>query len=128
MTNNKLREALEKVRELISDEVRWVDDISNQQAIALCVIDDALAEPIRNCDVGTAEEQTARALEYCSQFPSKDGRCVGCPLDDDSNSLTSCMCRWAQMPYEPVKQKKLKQTKENNYEYNNNANVLARNA
>lgn len=106
MTNNKLREALLKSRKAMDEMSKsifqgWIDDgLVDVLGEAQRAISSALAKPIRNCDIGTAEEQTARALEYCSQFPSKDGRCVGCPLDDDSNSYTSCMCRWSQMPYE----------------------------
>jgi hypothetical protein len=60
-------------------------------------------EPLRNCDVGTAEEQAERANNYCAQFDEVDGCCVRCPLDDDSNDYTRCMCRWLQMPYKEVK-------------------------
>ena len=54
----------------------------------------ALAEPIRNCDVGTAEEQVGRFNKFC--FPI---RCSECQLDRDEY-LYTCILRWEQMPYE----------------------------
>lgn len=59
----------------------------------------ALSAPPRNCDVGTAEEQTHRMLLYCKSHgvdESRCFRCKGCPL------LTADICElsWAQMPYE----------------------------
>ena len=48
--------------------------------------EDALAEPPRNCDVGTAEEQSKRHREWCRQ-----ARCVfGC---------IQCIAEWLQLPY-----------------------------
>jgi len=60
----------------------------------------ALAAPPRNCDVGTAEEQTRRmAAEYCavqkSCYESPSGR--QCPLYKEG---VDCRLIWAQMPYE----------------------------
>ena len=54
----------------------------------------ALAEPIRNCDVGTAEEQMKRFNKFCSHI-----ECSECQLNKD-DYLYTCMLRWAQMPYE----------------------------
>ena len=54
----------------------------------------ALADPIRNCDVGTAEEQLKRFNKFC--FPIK---CSECQLHTDEDSH-DCIFRWAQMPYE----------------------------
>ena len=57
----------------------------------------ALAEPIRNCDVGTAEEQYARVRAFCKRH--KDGlRCVDCPVNGVLPK--NCALIWAQMPYE----------------------------
>ena len=53
--------------------------------------------PLRNCDVGTAEEQIARFNKFC--FPIK---CSECQLHTDED-LHDCIFRWAQMPYEEVK-------------------------
>ena len=59
----------------------------------------ALSAPARNCDVGTAEEQTRRmAAEYCavqkSCYESPSGR--QCPLYKEG---VDCRLIWAQMPY-----------------------------
>ena len=70
-TNNKLREALSEISNL-ADAL----DIDNPNVVA--ILDqcrDALAEPERNCDVGTAEEQAERFAEYCDSEACKRNRC-----------------------------------------------------
>lgn len=59
----------------------------------------ALAEPVRNCDVGTAEEWYARFESFCAKHfrYANDDPCAKCPLKDD---LLPCVCRFLQMPYE----------------------------
>lgn len=52
----------------------------------------ALSAPPRNCDVGTAEEQDKRFLEFCTSMDCKRY----CPLF----KADSCELAWAQMPYE----------------------------
>ena len=60
----------------------------------------ALAAPRRNCDVGTAGEQTARFAEFCKSHIHSDlPKCAGCPLEDIPDG-TGCAQAWAQMPYE----------------------------
>lgn len=59
----------------------------------------ALNEPLRNCDIGTAEEQTRRMdAEYCtvqkSCYESPSGR--RCPLYQPG---VDCRLVWAQMRY-----------------------------
>lgn len=51
----------------------------------------ALAEPIRNCEVGTAEEQERRWDEVCNKFQF---------MMDCRKSCYRCAFVWAQMPYE----------------------------
>ena len=53
-----------------------------------------LKKSLRNCDIGTAEEQIARFNKFC--FPIK---CSECQLHTDED-LHYCIFRWAQMPYE----------------------------
>lgn len=60
----------------------------------------ALAEPLRNCDVGTAEEQAERFKAFCNSYPLM---CGGCPLKDVGSVYGDCVIHWAQMPYEEVK-------------------------
>ena len=60
----------------------------------------ALAEPVRNCDVGTAEEQYKRFMNMCN---SKDVRkCAECSMRGFTPgcSRDRCFANWAQMPYE----------------------------
>ena len=56
-----------------------------------------LKKSLRNCDVGTPEEQVERFNKFC--FPIK---CSECQLYKDEY-LYTCILRWAQMPYEEVK-------------------------
>ena len=66
----------------------------------------ALAKPVRNCDVGTADEQAERFEDFCLKHigcaEETGGRhCVGCPLEKASMKTTQkCELYWAQMPYE----------------------------
>ena len=56
-----------------------------------------IGRPLRNCDVGTAEEQYKRFDKICSaKQPTKD-----CPLFEKTAPCCSpfCFARWAQMPY-----------------------------
>ena len=61
----------------------------------------ALAAPLRNSDVGTAEEQSVRMAEFCrAQYKKTDGvrLCSGCRFFELAG--TECQFAWAQMPYE----------------------------
>ena len=60
---------------------------------------DALVLPLRNCDVGTAEEQTERmANEYGRKYECYETEHgTHCPLYQEH---TDCRLKWAQMPYE----------------------------
>lgn len=60
---------------------------------------EALSSPPRNCDVGTAEEQTHRMLLYCKSHGVDESGCFRC---DKCPFLTveRCELAWAQMPYE----------------------------
>ena len=97
-TNEKLREALGKIENLLLDEAKWADEMTNNKAIALSIIQEALSLPRRNCDVGTAEEQYDRFLSFCKSHPiNESGECEGCPL---FGRCRSCHLEWAQLPYE----------------------------
>lgn len=69
-------------------------------ALRLCdIYESSCAVPLRNCDVGSAEEQTRRMeAEYCyvqkSCYESPSGR--ECPLH---KAGVDCRLIWAQMPY-----------------------------
>ena len=75
------------VRELL-------DHLDMMKAVAQC----ALAAPARNCDVGTPEEQSKRAMDFCLRFED----CTKCPVRTNwtSQKMKACDLVWAQMPYE----------------------------
>lgn len=57
----------------------------------------ALSTPPRNCDVGTAEEQSARFDSHCRKHMG----CFTCPLrEKDGGVPKHCEFAWSQMPYE----------------------------
>lgn len=61
----------------------------------------ALSLPRRNCDVGTAEEQTERFKDLCRKYrrgPGPRANCKGCPIQHESPHV-GCTFAWAQMPY-----------------------------
>ena len=95
-TNNKLREALMQIYDRVSslDEDCAVDPVD-----ILYIARAALAEPVRNYEVGTAMEQAKRMDAYCARNGERIGcswRCDNCPLC----SIDRCDLVWAQMPYE----------------------------
>ena len=73
---------------------------SKEDAHAICdSIDYALSIPLRNCDVGTPEEQAKRMDVYCSMHGKDESgcyRCEKCKL----MRVDRCELAWAQMPYE----------------------------
>lgn len=98
MDGNKLRDALRKARVFIdcSPLKKVEDDFGCIDRDEICAeIDAILAEPIKNCEVGTAEEQEDRFRRYCN---SRGTFCGDCPLYN--NRRGECRFAWAQMPYE----------------------------
>ena len=60
----------------------------------------ALSAPPRQCDVGTAEDQFKRYLNFCRRHEYSCG-CARCPANKTRIRGTSnCDIAWAQMPYE----------------------------
>ena len=53
----------------------------------------ALTAPPRNCDIGTAEEQTRRFVDFCY----RSNECVSCQMEPKGE--TDCILAWAQTPY-----------------------------
>jgi len=88
-----MRDALLNIQEYAA--AMDVDD-GNVLAI-LDACRDALSAPARNCDVGTAEEQTKRLRENC--FNKYKPSCKGCKYITDLKK-ENCWLKWAQMPYE----------------------------
>ena len=104
--NEKLREALEwainecKERE---DGGEYMGEGSDPAFENIrCRLQEALALPRINCDVGTAEEQYERFDKICSGKHTIED----CPLFEKTSPCCSplCFARWAQMPYEEVKE------------------------
>ena len=61
---------------------------------------ESLKKSLRNCDVGTVDEQRDRLEDFCSKHfrYSADNPCSGCQIyNGDSRP---CVYRFLQMPYE----------------------------
>lgn len=60
----------------------------------------AIAEPPRQCNVGTAEEQVARYHAFCAKMMKQNNHCCGpCPCYKFVNGeVQPCTLLWAQMP------------------------------
>ena len=110
-TNEKLREALEwainecKERE---DGGEYLGEGSDPafENIRWC-LQEALALPRRNCDVGTAEEQVKRWDEFCIYHHAswKPGLPIAQPCNCPCYKDNQCnRFEWAQLPYEEVKE------------------------
>lgn len=68
-------------------------------ALACDKLDSTLTLPLRNCDVGTAEEQIARYGEFCQRECLSCDKRISCHMRGESYRM-NCMMKWAQMPYE----------------------------
>ena len=90
--SSKLREALSDACYAMFNFLKTQNGGYEEMAIALDKAKSALAEPIRNCDVGTAEEQAKRHRDWCNSNVCK---CA--------SSCKICFAKWSQMPYEEVK-------------------------
>jgi hypothetical protein len=96
--NSKAREALKYAKRTLC---RWQADlpVSGQVEVeeTLLKIKSALAEPLRNCDVGTVEEQEDRFADFCRKRECT----IDCPIKKKwSGHKPSCGILWSQMPYE----------------------------
>jgi hypothetical protein len=90
---NKLREALSKASIALS----WATHGHLTEGDAekyLAIVDAALAEPLKNYEVGTQEEQAKRFDVYCH---------TGGGLCSSIDSCAECTIAWMHMPYEEVK-------------------------
>jgi len=102
----KLRKALEAVSKAFDDALICTDyQMSAEEHDRLDAIyrqvKSALATPARNCDVGTAEEQSRRCTDFCLRRLDRYPRhpCKTCPARTD-DPKTKCEFTWAQLPYE----------------------------
>lgn len=112
--SSKLREALNQLLGLIDNEILVFNktlepsDISQAQYHIDKAVE-AYEEPLRNCDVGNADEQYARFKKWCeNEFYKRPINaltgepCKSCPCYSVSaNGVDGCnYLRWAQMQYE----------------------------
>lgn len=97
--NNAQREALANLVDVIdrydSGSPLWWHD-GAKGVIPLKNAKAALAEPVKNCEVGTVKEQNVRYNKFCHAHRSSENCCGGCPLNGES----CCELAWAQLPYE----------------------------
>lgn len=103
-TNSILREALERAKEIARTIYSTSETGSPHEDLAEKIVEiahAALAEPPRNCDVGTADEQWARFKKHCEENSQADdpGYCSG-KCNVDGGCVSQCALKWAQMPYE----------------------------
>ena len=93
-----MREALVIVKRLFDCRLMWQSDIRK----AHDAVNAALAEPPRNCHVGTAEEQAERFYAFCGYHRFQSGikgmcsslcPCIKC------RDMCNCITTWLQMPY-----------------------------
>lgn len=86
--SSKLREALEKVKERVGYfyTKHYIGFERYNELFDIC--SEALAEPLRNCDVGTPEEQKKRLLQEVDNGKVK--------LE---GTITEIIFKWSQMPY-----------------------------
>ena len=107
----KMREAVNvrMFRKIAQNIRRLVDHIRKEKSLpenlareAFDQIDDlaieALIAPPRNCDVGTADEQSERFDKFCDEQCMKS--CKSCPVYKEMTTDIECFAKWAQMPYE----------------------------
>jgi hypothetical protein len=105
--SSKTREALEEVESILST---WIDHlppvIQEKAQEALNKAEAALAEPLRNCDVGTAEEQGERFILFCCRNSFRGVCNDSCKFANVNRRLgwqkigqVRCFPFWAQMPY-----------------------------
>lgn len=103
----EVRDLLEKIHSAYSDSQGDISIYQLRKTIS--VVNSALAKPLRNCDVGDAEEQFARFKKWCEgKFYKRpmnaltDEPCKSCPCYSVAvNGVDGCnYLRWAQMLYE----------------------------
>ena len=96
----KLREAVIEIREAMMKD-SGMGPTTELHTVIDRVTQEALAEPSRNCEVGTAEEQNRRFETFCNNHFSNplECGCEDCPCRITSKYIR-CVLVWAQMPYE----------------------------
>ena len=96
--SSKIREALSDACYAMFNFLKTQNGGYEEMANALDKAKATLAEPIRNCDVGTAAEQEKRMNEFCNlhKHVGSAYACENCELF----TVDRCELAWSQMPYE----------------------------
>lgn len=96
-----MREALEAALKTIRGVINsTISPRSNTVFDCRDKLSAALAKPPRQCDVGTAEEQSKRLDAFCaSHGHGFDGQKCYCCENCQFTSIDRCELAWAQMPY-----------------------------
>ena len=92
----KMREIVKQIREaLLADSGMGPTTALHAKIDQLTQA--ALELPLRQCDVGTVEEQKARFDMWCFHYHT--GRCSHNCSALPAKTFKECALRWAQMPY-----------------------------
>jgi hypothetical protein len=108
ISNNKLRSTVEKSVQIIDKAISILEQIPETCGFAGLLEDacnvlfelkeeyaiPALAEPLKNCEVGTIEQQIKR---FYDEYYDKNSKCKR------KWSFGECALDWVQMPYEKEK-------------------------
>jgi hypothetical protein len=100
--NRKAREALAEIVEYAQSAACHNTDAHVDHYLSQIIAwgKKALNEPLRNCDVGTADEQYARFVDFCWRYRTVsiggNSSCNDCPI----KGRKVCQLAWSQMPYE----------------------------
>lgn len=102
--SSKQREALDQIYKLLSIGGKPDTAMCIRYEAAFQMAKEALAEPILNCEVGTAKEQEKRFTEFCDAHKYVgDSGVSWCLSDCPFYNKMDCGVWWAQMPYEKGK-------------------------
>lgn len=115
----KLRESLIELRDMVHDAFHGDGTVKGDVLNALRRANIALQSqvksdsniPVRNCDIGTPEEQAKRHEKWCNtalrdahEFYDNEKECLGChSKSGDTRYCFSCPFQWMKMPYEEDK-------------------------
>lgn len=98
---HNLRDALEWLERRIREEAEYDGEMTNDHAIQLGFITNMLEKfHLRQCDVGTPEEQSDRFRAFCrkSKMP-QFAESAYCAHECGCRDAADCKFAWAQTPY-----------------------------
>lgn len=118
--SSRLREVVESLLELLDDfgineeivsisheNIVHRESLKTERTLAILrKAKSALAEPLKNCEVGTVEEQTERFRKFCFAHMKKGGGDFSCHKNCPAKNyiggwgIPYCQLKWGQMPYE----------------------------